>query len=132
MQTVRAKGRAIMGPRSRLDLVLDCTDPMQLVGFWREALNYREYFVSADLAVLVPGGETAPPLLLQRVPEPRVSKNRMHFDMVVDDVEAEVRRLQVLGATRIDEVPQSFGGVDWVRMSDPEQNEFCVCTGFEW
>jgi hypothetical protein len=27
---------------------------------------------------------------------------------------------------------QNFGGTRWVRMSDPEQNEFCVSTGIEW
>jgi predicted enzyme related to lactoylglutathione lyase len=56
----------------------------------------------------------------------------MHVDIVVDDIEAEVHRLQVLGARRIDEGVQSFGGTRWVRMSDPEQNEFCVSTGVEW
>jgi predicted enzyme related to lactoylglutathione lyase len=56
----------------------------------------------------------------------------MHVDIVVDDIEAEVDRLQALGARRIDEGVQSFGGIQWVRMSDPERNEFCVSTGVEW
>ena len=75
---------------------------------------------------------SASPLLLQGVPEPKAGKNRMHLDIVADDVEAEVHRLEVLGAHRIDEGVQSFGGTQWVRMSDPEQNEFCVSTGVEW
>lgn len=56
----------------------------------------------------------------------------MHLDIVIDDIETEVHRLQELGAHRIDEGAQSFGGTRWVRMSDPEQNEFCVSTGIEW
>jgi len=56
----------------------------------------------------------------------------MHLDIIVDDVEAEVYRLRELGAHRIDDGVQSFGGTRWVRMSDPEQNEFCVSTGVEW
>jgi predicted enzyme related to lactoylglutathione lyase len=56
----------------------------------------------------------------------------MHLDIVADDLEAEVDRLQGIGAQRIDEVVQSFEGTRWVRMSDPEQNEFCVSTGVEW
>jgi predicted enzyme related to lactoylglutathione lyase len=56
----------------------------------------------------------------------------MHIDIVVHDIEAEVHRLQALGAGRIDEGAQSFGGTRWVPMSDPEQNEFCVSTGVEW
>ena len=47
-------------------------------------------------------------------------------------IEAEIHRLQGLGAHRIDEGVQNFGGTRWVRMSDPEQNEFCVSTGVEW
>jgi hypothetical protein len=45
----------------------------------------------------------------------------------VDDVEAEVRRLEALGARRID-IGQG-DDVAWVPMADPEGNEFCVCPG---
>ncbi|MFZ0907196.1 MAG: VOC family protein [Mycobacterium sp.] len=121
-----------MGHKAAVELVLDCAEPETLVMFWREALDYREYYTDAKLAVLVPKAGIASPLLLQGVPEPKAGKNRMHLDIVVDDVEAEVRRLQALGARRIDEGVQSFGGTRWVRMSDPEQNEFCVSTGVEW
>jgi len=118
--------------KARVDLVLDCAAPEQLVEFWREALGYREYFVDPSFAVLVPNEGNAPPLVLQGVPEPKAAKNRMHLDIVVDDIEAEVARLRALGATRIDEGIQHFGETQWVRMADPERNEFCVCTGVEW
>lgn len=121
-----------MGNKARVDLVLDCAEPATLVEFWREALDYREYFVDTTFAVLVPKEGTAPPLVLQGVPEPRVGKNRMHLDIVVDDIETEVERLRALGASRIDQGVQSFGDTQWVRMADPELNEFCVCTGVEW
>jgi predicted enzyme related to lactoylglutathione lyase len=121
-----------MGHRARVELVLDCAEPKKLATFWREALDYRDYYADANLAVLVPKEGIASPLLLQSVPEPKVGKNRMHLDIVVDDIESEVHRLQGIGAHRIDEGVQSFGGTRWVRMSDPEQNEFCVSTGVEW
>jgi len=121
-----------MGHKATLELVLDYEEPKRLAKFWREALYYRDYYVDANLAVLVPKEGIASPLLLQGVPEPKAGKNRMHVDIVVDDIEAEVHRLQALGARRIDEDVQSFGGTQWVRMSDPEQNEFCVSTGVEW
>jgi predicted enzyme related to lactoylglutathione lyase len=96
-------------------------------------LHYKEYFVDDSYAVLVPETNEAPPLVLQGVPEPRVGKNRMHLDIVVDDIEPEIERLQALGAHRLDEGHQHFGEtLRWVRMSDPEHNEFCVCTGVEW
>jgi predicted enzyme related to lactoylglutathione lyase len=121
-----------MGHKASVELVLDCEEPTRLAEFWRAALDYREHSTDANLTVLVPKGGSASPLLLQRVPEPKAAKNRMHLDIVVDDVEAEVRRLQALGAHRVDDGVQSFGGTRWVRMSDPEQNEFCVSTGVEW
>jgi predicted enzyme related to lactoylglutathione lyase len=113
-------------------LVLDCADPKSLVDFWRDALGYREYFVDTGCAVLVPKEGNSPPLVLQGVPEPKPGKNRMHLDIVVDDIEPEIERLVALGATRIDDAAQSLGETKWVRMLDPEQNEFCVCTGVEW
>jgi len=121
-----------MGHKATLEIVLDCAEPERLAEFWREALDYRDYYTDTNLAVLVPKTGIASPLLLQGVPEPKAGKNRMHVDIVVDDVEAEVQRLQALGARRIDEGVQSFGGTRWVIMSDPEQNEFCVSTGVEW
>jgi predicted enzyme related to lactoylglutathione lyase len=121
-----------MGLKARVELVLDCAEPTSLAKFWGEALEYREYYTDANLAVLVPKEGIASALLLQRVPEPKAGKNRMHLDIVVNDIEVEVQRLQALGARRIDEGVQSFGGTRWVRMSDPEQNEFCVSTGIEW
>jgi hypothetical protein len=118
--------------KARVDLVLDCAAPARLVEFWRDALGYREYFVDTSFAVLVPKEGNASPLVLQGVPEPKSAKNRMHLDIVVDDIEAEIDRLRALGARRLDAGVQSFGATQWVRMADPEQNEFCVCTGVEW
>ena len=121
-----------MGNKARVDLVLDCADPEQLADFWREVLDYREYYNDRTITVLVPREGIASPLILQRVPEPKAGKNRMHLDIVVDDIEPEIERLKALGAHRIDAGAQSLGETHWVRMSDPEHNEFCVCTGVEW
>ena len=121
-----------MGHKARVELVLDCAEPQRLATFWRGALGYRDYYTDATLVVLVPREGIAAPLLLQGVPEPKAGKNRMHLDIVVSDLEAEIHRLQALGAHRIDDGVQSLEGTRWVRMSDPEQNEFCVSTGVEW
>jgi predicted enzyme related to lactoylglutathione lyase len=121
-----------MGHKARVELVLDCAEPQKLATFWRQALDYRDHYTDGTLAVLVPEEGMGSPLLLQGVPEAKAGKNRMHLDIVVDDIETEVDRLQALGAHRIDEGVQSFGGTRWVRMADPEQNEFCVSTGVEW
>lgn len=121
-----------MGNKARVELVLDCAEPKKLAEFWREAFNYRDYYIDTNIAVLVPTEGIASPLILQGVPEPKAGKNRMHIDIVVDDIEPEIERLRALGAHRIDEGVQRLGKTQWVRMSDPEHNEFCVSTGVEW
>ena len=121
-----------MGHKVRVELVLDCAEPKKIAQFWSGALDYRDHYTDENLVVLVPTDGIASRLLLQGVPEPKACKNRMHLDIVVDDIEAEIHRLQALGANRIDEGSQSFGGTRWVRMADPEQNEFCVSSGVEW
>jgi len=108
-------------------LVLDCADPEGLARFWAPALE-GELVGGAGNYFLVkgPGGQA---LLLQRVPEPKSGKNRMHLDVNVADIEGEAARLQGLGATRLGDEVQSEFGSDWIVMADPEGNEFCVCSG---
>lgn len=66
-------------------------------------------------------------MLLQRVPEPKAGKARIHFDLRVTDIDAEARRLEELGARRID-IGQG-NDVEWIRVADPEGNEFGLCPG---
>lgn len=63
-------------------------------------------------------------VLLQHTDDPKTSKERMHLDLETDDVEAEVRRLEALGATRWDH--QQERGYDFWVMQDPWGNEFCI------
>jgi hypothetical protein len=50
-------------------------------------------------------------------------KNRVHLDLRPDDRDAEVARLEDLGATHVD-IGQ--GDQTWVVLADPEGNEFCI------
>ena len=87
-------------------------------------------------AALDPDG-VGPRLFFQRVPEGKVAKNRVHLDInasggrdVPEDerrrrVDAEVARLKALGATDT-RGAMDLRGEYWVRMNDPEGNEFCV------
>jgi predicted enzyme related to lactoylglutathione lyase len=113
-------------PVANIDVVIDCADPARLATFWAAALGYRIVGAKEQYVLLLPPERAHPPVILQGVPEPKVGKARIHFDLRVDDVEAEVRRLEALGGQRID-VGQ--GAVAWVPMADPEGNEFCVCPG---
>lgn len=111
----------------RVSVVLDCRDPDALVPFWEAALAYRLVDQADGYRILMPR-EQEPPgpvLILQPVPEPKVSKNRVHLDVHPDDPAAHVLRLESLGARRLGRPIASYG-VEWQTMQDPEGHEFCV------
>jgi predicted enzyme related to lactoylglutathione lyase len=113
---------------AKLGLVLDCADPDALAQFWSVALGYTTLGGAGNYVMLIDESGTQPKLLLQRVPESKTTKNRMHFDIECADVQGEVGRLEALGATRV-QGPVVEHGSTWVVMNDPEGNEFCVCDG---
>ena len=98
---------------------IDCADPDALRAFYCDAGQYRS---------CVPGdGAIGPKIVFQQVPEPKAVKNRIHLDLVVDDIEAESVRFIALGATRVSAVPVCEDGGCWIVMLDPEGNEICLC-----
>ena len=110
----------------QLGLVLDCLDPATLAPFWATALGYEVFADVGNYVALFPKGKPGPKLLLQRVPEAKSAKNRVHFDVETPDIEAMATELERLGATRVS-AAQSEHGSTWIVMNDPEGNEFCVC-----
>jgi predicted enzyme related to lactoylglutathione lyase len=60
-----------------------------------------------------------------KVPEPKVVKNRVHIDINLPDRE-EMVRLQRLGARVLQEIRDAEGRLRWTIMADPEGNEFCA------
>lgn len=137
-----------------VQVVIDCADPAKLAPFWAEALGYvvqppppgheswqdwlREQDVPEenwnDASAVVDPDRAGPRIFFQRVPEPRSVKNRVHLDVNVtvgvpreeadDKLEAEAKRLEALGATRVAKREQWSGR--WIVMQDPEGNEFCL------
>jgi predicted enzyme related to lactoylglutathione lyase len=107
--------------RSRLaSFVIDCKveDIEKAAAFWSAALGrevkpvddpedtYRELAVSPD----------EPQILLQQVDH----DSRIHLDIESDDLEAEVKRLEALGAKRIGFVKR------WWVLESPTGQRFCV------
>jgi predicted enzyme related to lactoylglutathione lyase len=114
---------------SRIGLVLDCAEPERLADFWAAALGYQLAGAAGSYVLLIPSEAGLPKLLLQRVPEAKAVKNRMHLDIETPDIDTEAKRLEAIGATRLQPETQSEHGSTWVLMADPEGNEFCVCDG---
>ena len=114
--------------RSRLcHVVIDVSDLDQGVSFWSAALNATEEPVSENSRhvyrrLRLPDSDIR--ILLQRTDDEKTSKERMHLDLEADDVGAEVKRLEALGATRWDH--QQERGFDFWVLRDPWSNEFCV------
>jgi predicted enzyme related to lactoylglutathione lyase len=109
-------------------LSIDARDPLALARFWSAALDWPIVEEDGDEVMVAPSRERPPapgmyPLLFVRVPDAKVVKNRWHFDLAPEDQDAEVRRLEGMGARRVD-IGQ--GDQSWVVMADVEGNEFCV------
>jgi predicted enzyme related to lactoylglutathione lyase len=111
----------------RLVVVLDCVDADALADFWSSALGFRRGRFHPPYVRLVDPNERWPNLLLQQVPEPKTGKNRMHLDIQVVDVDAEVERLTALGASVV-AAPHDDAGFLTAILTDPQGNEFCVIT----
>jgi hypothetical protein len=103
-----------------------CDGSRDVGRFWSRALGWPLVWDQDEetaIQALEGGPKMAwggPPLM------PKPPRNRLHLDVVPagdGDQQSEVARLESLGARRID-VGQ--GNVDWVVMSDPDRNEFCV------
>jgi hypothetical protein len=115
-----------------------CADPLRVAGFWAAATGYVHVEITPERlaeidAVVEPGSwatlrhpdRVGPLLIFHRRPKSAVEHIPIHLDLAVDDVEAEVERLEGLGATvaerKVDELGNRF-----VVMRDPEGNGFCV------
>jgi predicted enzyme related to lactoylglutathione lyase len=110
----------------QLSLTLDSTDPERVAAFWAAGLGYTNIGEFGGYWPLAPADEGETPLVIHRVSEPRVGKNRMHLDIHVPDAHAEALRLEALGATRLRSDVIVEHGYRWWVMADPGGNEFCV------
>ncbi len=108
--------------RSRLGgLIIDCrSDDLDAAAeFWGRAFGLRPRPTTNPEDEAYVAFETAPNDLdieVQKVSHP----SRVHLDIETDDIEAEVRRLEKLGAQEVARIR------DWVVMEAPTGHRFCV------
>ena len=143
----------------RFQIVVDGKDVEGLARFWAAALKYvpepppqgfaswREFYVSLGVtgddldigtdSIVDPNG-VGPRIWFHRVPEDKVVKNRLHFDLKASgerslpfatrraQVEAEVSWLEQIGARRLETDNDESHNRYAVAMADSEGNEFDV------
>lgn len=108
--------------KSRLGtIVIDCesTDVEQVARFWSQALGWsaRPLQDPNDSGYrLLDAPASGPTVLVQAVQHP----SRVHIDIETDDIEAEVARLEALGARKVKFVKR------WWVMEAPTGQRFCV------
>jgi len=114
---------------ARITFTIDCLDAEALSTFWLTALGYssvQRAEPAGQYWVVRPADDREPLIVLQQVADPKHGKNRMHLDLHVEDLGAEVMRLQTLGARQLTEYRVEGQGYASCVMADPEGNEFCV------
>jgi predicted enzyme related to lactoylglutathione lyase len=106
----------------------DAHDAKAVASFWAAALGrtVADGADSANAAVNADPAAGGSRIGFHRVPEGKTVKNRMHFDLITTDFDAEIERLTGLGATKLNEIKN---GGHWATLADPEGNEFDVIAG---
>ncbi len=117
------------------DLCLDALDHQTLADWWCAALGYvRRDVVEPEedgwtrpldwpVPIVDPSG-AGPLMWIVPVPEPKVVKNRMHFDVVGDTSELLTAGARMIRLRDADTEPD--GAIEWDVLADLEGNEFCV------
>lgn len=98
--------------------IVDCrTDDLESAAtFWSAALGMPTGKREADLYVALDASARDLAIEIQRVDH----DSRVHVDIESDDVDAEVRRLEALGARRVAQVKT------WWVLDAPTGQRFCV------
>ncbi|MBB4681929.1 putative enzyme related to lactoylglutathione lyase [Crossiella cryophila] len=107
-------------------VTIDCADPQAQAGFWTQVLGASVAADYGDYVVLAPPGPGATGIGLQRVPEERAGKNRVHIDLTGPDPDAQIERVVGLGARVL--ATHKVPGLTWTVLADPEGNEFCIAN----
>jgi catechol 2,3-dioxygenase-like lactoylglutathione lyase family enzyme len=114
-------------------VVVDCPDPAALAAFYSELLGLPITWQEHDFVVVSRDGtssgiafQLAPGLLQPQWPDPR-RPQQMHFDVMVDDIEAAEPRVLALGARRL----RGIDGRSRV-YADPAGHPFCLIPRPAW
>ena len=103
-------------------VVVNAADPPALAAFWAGLLGVQVVDSGPDWAQLEGS------LAFQSDPAPKRGPNRLHVDVLVEDLAAATDAVLGSGARPLSEV-QGADADPWRVFADPEGNEFCLVTG---
>jgi len=109
-------------------LVIDAVDLERLAPFWCGLLgvNVDTTIGDGQFLVLSPASDGLT-VGFQRVPEAKSGKNRLHLDLVVDDLDSATAEVERLGGRWLEPGKvRELEGFQWRLMADPEGNEFDI------
>lgn len=112
---------------------IDCANAYELSEWWKPVLGYVDLDGDPNRPgheeCLILDPETGHRLLFIEVPDAKVGKNRLHFDLRPREGtrDEELDSLLAHGATIVADLRGKFGpGTAWVVLADPGGNEFCI------
>ena len=109
-------------------LVIDAADPVALARFWYGllAVTVDTEIGEGEFLVLSPT-EDGLTVGFQRVADAKLGKNRVHLDLVVDDLDQATAEIENLGGRWLEPGnTRELEGFQWRCMADPEGNEFDI------
>lgn len=107
-------------------LVQDAVDSKRLARFWCELLGTQiDTEVGEGEFIVLATTAEGYSIVIQRVPELKLGKNRVHLDLIVEDLDAATELVTSLGGTWNEPgLTREVDGYRWRVMADPEGNEF--------
>jgi predicted enzyme related to lactoylglutathione lyase len=109
-------------------LVIDAVDPERLAGFWCGLLEVAvAEMIGEGQFVVLSATSDGLTVGFQRVPEAKAGKNRLHLDLVVEDLDTATTEIEALGGHWLEPgSTRELEGFRWRVMADPEGNEFDI------
>jgi predicted enzyme related to lactoylglutathione lyase len=111
-------------------VTIDATDAASVAAFWAKVLGTElDDEMDDGRFVFLKGREGLPVVCIQRVPEGKSLKNRVHLDLSVEDLEIATAEVLALGGSWPDGQTRELEGFRWRTLADPEGNEFDIAMG---
>ena len=112
---------------------VDCHEAYALSEWWKGVLDYVDLEGDPNLPgheeCMIVSRDGGHHILFIEVPDDKVVKNRIHFDLepASGSRDDEAERLLAHGAAQVADLRGRYGpGTGWVVLADPEGNEFCI------